>query len=214
MRELDKIAPAIVALQAALNPVDKSASNPFFKSKYAPLPEVRAALQPLLAANDLALVTFPAIINGPDGSIQNGLHFYLIHSSGQYLDGQWVLTPAKRDPQGEGADTTYKRRFGEMAITGLVADEDDDGHRASYRPPAAELTPPKQAPKAKPKSPADVKRDELRDIAKHQGWDLKQVAAKFAETATKDGKPGDLKAATADEVEAFIVSLEAGVITL
>lgn len=217
MRELDKIAPAIVALQAALNPVDKSASNPFFKSKYAPLPEVRAALQPLLAANDLALVTFPAIIRSDDGSIQNGLHFYLIHSSGQYLDGQWVLTPAKRDPQGEGADTTYKRRFGEMAITGLVADEDDDGHRASYRPAQEVITPAKrpqakQAPK--PKTEADVKRDELREIAKHHGWDLKQVAAKFAETATKDGKPGDLKAATADEVEAFIVSLEAGVITL
>lgn len=193
--ELDKLAPAVVALQAALVPVDKSASNPFFKSKYAPLPEVRAALQPLLAANQLALLTFPAIVEGPTGP-QNGLRFWLIHESGQYLTGEWMLTPAKRDPQGEGADTTYKRRFGEMAITGLVADEDDDGNRAAYQPPV----------KPKAKTEADVKRDQLRDIAKHQGWDLAKVAEAF--------QPGDLKTATADEVEAFIVSLEAGVVTI
>lgn len=126
MTELDKLAPAVVKLQSLLSPVDKSADNPFFKSKYAPLPEVRAALQPLLASCDLALVTMPTIIEG-----QNGLHFYLFHASGQYLDGQWLLTPAQRTPQGEGADTTFKQRYGIMAITGLVADEDDDGNQAS-----------------------------------------------------------------------------------
>lgn len=129
--ELDKLAPAVVALQASLSPVDKSAANPFFKSKYAPLPEVSAALQPLLAANNLALLTFPTIIHDDDGHVHNGLHFYLIHESGQYIDGQWLLTPAKHDPQGEGSDTTYKRRYALMSITGLVADEDDDGNKAS-----------------------------------------------------------------------------------
>lgn len=125
---LDQLAPAVVAMQAALSPVGKSASNPFFRSKYAPLPEVRAALQPILAANGLALLTFPKVIDG-----QNGLHFYLIHESGQYLEGEWLLTPAKHDPQGEGSDTTYKRRYAEMAICGAVADEDDDGNRASLQ---------------------------------------------------------------------------------
>jgi hypothetical protein len=124
--ELDKLAPAVVALQASLSPVDKSAENPFFKSRYAPLPEVRAALQPLLAKNKLALMTFPAIIEG-----SNGLKFYLIHESGQYIQGEWMLTPAQKTPQGEGADTTFKQRYGVMAITGLVADEDDDGNQAS-----------------------------------------------------------------------------------
>jgi hypothetical protein len=204
--ELNKLAPAVVAMQAALVPVDKSASNPFFKSKYAPLPEVRAAMQPILAANGLALITMPTIIEG-----QNGLHFYLIHTSGQYLEGQWLLTPAKRDPQGEGADTTYKRRFGEMAITGLVADEDDDGHYASQpRPQAAAKT------NGKPvvKSAADTKRDELREYATQQGFDLAKVAKKFAETVTVDGKSVELKNAPADDIEAFIVSLETGVVTV
>ena len=203
--ELDKLAPAVVAMQAALSPVDKSASNPFFKSKYAPLPEVRAAMQPILAANKLALVTMPTIIDG-----QNGLHFYLLHASGQYLEGQWLLTPAKRDPQGEGADTTYKRRFGEMAITGLVADDDDDGHYASQpRPQAAKAV----APPAK-KTEADHKRDELRAYAILKDLDLAKVAAKFAQVVTSKGKPVALKDAPAEDIASFIVSLETGVVTI
>lgn len=122
---LDKLAPALVALQADLRPVSKGADNPFFKSRYAPLPDVSAALQPLLAKNDLALTVFPAIVDGG-----NGLRFLLLHSSGQFISGEWLLTPVKRDPQGEGSDTTYKRRYGLMSITGLVADEDDDGNAA------------------------------------------------------------------------------------
>lgn len=156
--ELDKLAPAVVKLQSLLSPVDKSASNPFFKSKYAPLPEVRAALQPLLASCDLALITMPVIIDG-----QNGLHFFLIHSSGQYLDGQWLLTPAQKTPQGEGADVTYKRRFGEMAITGLVADDDDDGNTASKSSIESKPNPKKQI------SRLDAAKSQLRDAIKSSG---------------------------------------------
>jgi hypothetical protein len=163
--ELDKLAPAVVAMQAALSPVDKSAANPFFKSKYAPLPEVRAAMQPLLAENKLALLTFPTIIDG-----KNGLHFYLLHESGQYIDGQWLLTPAKHDPQGEGSDTTYKRRYAEMAITGLVADEDDDGNAAS--------APPKKAAPARAVGDGKLAaaKSKLRDAVKSSGVDGKDYA--------------------------------------
>lgn len=156
MMPLDKLAPAIVKLQSSLTPVGKSADNPFFKSKYAPLPEVRAALQPLLAANKLALLTFPAIIDG-----QNGLHFYLIHESGQYIEGQWLLTPAKKDPQGEGSDTTYKQRYALQAITGLVADDDDDGQAASM--------PPRAPAKTKATSELDQAKDRLRKAIKAAG---------------------------------------------
>lgn len=134
MNEIDKIATALVALQGDLKPVGKTADNPFFKSKYAPLPEVRAAIQPLLAKHGLALVTFPAIFDG-----KNGLRFYLFHESGQHLTGEWLLTPVKHDPQGEGSDTTYKSRYAIMAITGLVADEDDDANTASSKRESAAL---------------------------------------------------------------------------
>lgn len=151
--ELDKLAPAIVALQAELVPVEKSADNPFFRSKYAPLPEVRATMQPLLAKHKLALVTMPAIVQG-----QNGLRWYLIHESGQYLEGEWMLTPKERSAQAEGSDVTYKRRYGEMAITGLVADEDDDGNAASA-PPKQE---PRRQSRSKPAASSPSKDDDLK----------------------------------------------------
>ena len=208
--ELDKLAPDFVALQAELSPVDKSADNPFFKSKFAPLPEVRKAMQPILAKHNFGLSIFPTIIRDEVGKPQNGLRFILLHSSGQKIEGEWLLTPAKNDSQGQGADVTYKRRFGEMSITGAVADDDDDGHYASQpRPQAAKaVAPPAQ------KSDADMKRDELRDYAKKQGMDLAKVAAKFAQVVTSKGKPVALKDAPADDIQAFIVSLETGAVTV
>lgn len=189
MKELDKIAPAIVALQSALTPVDKTAANPFFKSKYAPLPEVMAALQPLLAANKLALLTFPSIIYGEDGSMHNGLHFYLLHESGQYLDGEWLLTPAKKDPQGEGSDTTYKRRYACMSITGLVADEDDDANAASVTTQRYTATLNKS-----PKSKLDVAKAKLREAVKASGVD----ASEYAWVATATEKDTDKIAGLAE----------------
>lgn len=207
---LDKLAPDFVALQADLAPVDKSAANPFFKSKYAPLPEVRKAMQPILAKHNFGLAVFPAIIvNEVTGEPQNGLRFMLLHASGQKIEGEWLLTPAKNDSQGQGADTTYKRRFGEMSITGLVADEDDDGHAASFRP-APQVAAKRPSAPPKPPSEADLKRGELRKMATENGWDLAHVAQVYAESV----QGGDLKTANADEIEAFMTSVEAGVIKI
>lgn len=209
----DKLAPDFIALQADLAPVEKSADNPFFKSKFAPLPEVREAMQPILAKHNFGFSVVPKIIyNEQTGDPQNGLHFILLHRSGQAIEGDWLLTPTKNDSQGQGADVTYKRRFGEMSITGLVADEDDDGNTASFRP-AAERAAAKPKP-AKPKSEADVKRDQLRTLAESKGWDLTTVAAKFATTVKVDGKDIELKNATAESVEQFMTSLETGVVTI
>lgn len=168
--ELDQLAPALVAFQAELGTVEKSADNPFFKSKYAPLPEVRATLQPLLAKHKLALIALPAIIRdyGAPGSTPspgvNGLRWILLHESGQYLEGEWMLTPKDHTPQGEGSDVTYKRRYGDMAITGLVADDDDDGYEAS-----------KPAAKGRPKrtgtldAELEAAKDRLRDAIDKSG---------------------------------------------
>lgn len=208
----EKLAPDFIALQADLVPVGKSADNPFFRSKYAPLPEVREALQPLLAKHNFGLSVLPQIVK-TEGGVQNGLHFLLLHKSGQFLEGDWLLTPAKNDSQGQGADVTYKRRQGEMAITGLVADEDDDGNAASFRPADSPRAAAKPA-KAPAKSEADVKRDQLRSLSESKGWDLTKVRAKFSETITVNGKPADLLKASADDVEAFITSLETGVVVL
>lgn len=124
--ELDKLAPALVALQADLTPVAKSASNPFFKSSYAPLPEVMEAVQPLLAKHKLAVSQFLTNLEG-----QSALRTILIHESGQYIEDVQPLLLVKNDPQSQGSATTYARRYGVMAVLGVVADEDDDGNLAA-----------------------------------------------------------------------------------
>jgi len=127
---LDKLAPALVALQGDLSPVSKSAENPFFKSSYAPLPEVMKAVQPLLAKHKLAVTQFPSTVDG-----QSALRTILIHESGQLIEDTQLLLLTKQDPQGQGSAITYARRYGVMAVLGLVADEDDDG-AAGNTPPA------------------------------------------------------------------------------
>lgn len=199
---IDALAPDFVALQSELEPVAKTAANPFFKSRFAPLPDVVEALKPVLARHNFGLSTLPAIVEGSKG-LTNGLRFMLIHTSGQWIGGEWELNPAQPTPQGEGADVTYKRRFGMQSITGLVADDDDDGHSASV--PAQ-----RQVKVEKPKTPADMKRDELRKFAAEKGFDLKRVADKFSEVVAG----GELRSASADDVEAFLTSLEAGVVVL
>lgn len=124
--ELDKLAPALVALQADLVPVTKSASNPFFKSKYAPLNEVMGNVQPLLAKHKLAISQFLTNLNG-----ESAMRTILLHESGQYIEDVQPLLLVKQDPQSQGSATTYARRYGVMSVLGVVADEDDDGNRAT-----------------------------------------------------------------------------------
>jgi hypothetical protein len=131
--DLTKLAPALVALQADLKPVAKTATNPFFKSKYAPLTEVMESVQPLLAKHKLAVSQFVTHLNGA-----SALRTILIHESGQLLQDIQPLLLVKQDPQGQGSAITYARRYGLMAVLGLVADEDDDGNAASRPAPAKE----------------------------------------------------------------------------
>ncbi len=126
---IDQLAAAFVAFQADLKPVDKSANNPFFKSKYAPLPEVMKAVQPLLAKHSLAVAQFPTHLEG-----QSALRTILLHESGQSIEDTTPLLLVKDDPQAQGSAMTYARRYGVMAVLGMVADEDDDGNAASHAP--------------------------------------------------------------------------------
>lgn len=140
MEQLDKLASAFVALQADLKPVAKSANNPFYKSSYAPLSEVMESIQPILAKHKLAITQFPTNLDGV-----SALQTVLVHESGQTLQFAPVpLLLTKQDAQSQGSAMTYARRYGVMAVLGLVADEDDDGNKASAPAPVVD-----QLPKAK-----------------------------------------------------------------
>jgi hypothetical protein len=123
---IQELAKALLAAQAEFSAVPKGSDNPFFKSKYAALPDVVKHAGPVLSKHGLAVSQFVDNVNGEDA-----LTTYLIHSSGEWISHSMLLHLVKNDPQAQGSAITYARRYSYMAALGLVADEDDDGNAAS-----------------------------------------------------------------------------------
>lgn len=138
------LAAAFVAFQAELTPVPKSADNPFFRSKYADFGAVQRHVGPLLAKHKLSIMQPVRTANDKTLIVTR-----LLHESGAYIEEVSEVAQHKADAQGKGSAITYERRYAYMAITGAVAeDEDDDGNAASQRSeqPAAHTAPQSDAP--------------------------------------------------------------------
>lgn len=127
---------------AAKNPA-KTATNPHFRSTFAPLPEVLDYVRPALAQHGL---TITQLTDGYE------LITLLLHTSGEWLSSRYPLHPAKDDPQGLGSAVTYARRYTLLAMLGLAGDDDDDGNTASGLSTAPEAR--AATPKATPRKPA------------------------------------------------------------
>lgn len=122
---IKNIAAALMLFHLKVDKVKKDATNPFFKSKYASLPNVLEAICDPLDESGLAFSQFP---NG-----ENGLTTILMHAeSGEYLMADYTMKPVKDDPQGKGSAITYQRRYALSAILGLNIDDDDDANMATH----------------------------------------------------------------------------------
>jgi hypothetical protein len=121
---------ALLAVQAEAPPLKKDATNPHFKSKYTPLDTVVETIGPILNKHGLTWRTFPT--TNEHG--QPALRYRLQHvASGEMDEDVMPLLLGKDDSQGLGSALTYARRYSLCAVLNLVADDDDDGHRASQR---------------------------------------------------------------------------------
>jgi len=157
--EINELAAALVAAQAEFSAVPKGSNNPFFKSKYAALPDVVASASPVLAKHGLAVtqgISFQQGFSDNANVLHDTLTTTLIHKSGQWIQSEMPLHLPKQDPQGQGSAVTYARRYAYMAILGLVADDDDDGNAAS-RPKV------QSQPKPAPQQVRDLT-TQLRDV--------------------------------------------------
>lgn len=139
-------APSIEAVLATVLPelgaVHKNKKNPAFKSNYADLSAVLAAIAPI-AEHGLWFRQVPVQI---DGGI--GIETFYVHVSGAELSAGVTPVPVnKNDAQGLGSAMTYGRRYGLMTAFGLSAD-DDDGAAASKAPPRQEAKAPAEMPDA------------------------------------------------------------------
>lgn len=116
-------AKALAAFQAELPKVGKGSVNSHFGSKYADLADLSNVVLPLLGKHGLSFSARPTL----DEAGQFVLAYQLRHESGESDGGTYPL-PATGTPQQIGSAITYARRYALGAMTGVAADEDDDGN--------------------------------------------------------------------------------------
>lgn len=138
--QIGELAKALAQAQADLKPVKKECENPFFKSKYADLASVWEALKPF-HTHGIAITQMP--FDAGEGMI--GITTQLTHESGQWIAGSLALPVSKDDAQGVGSAITYARRYSLSCMTGVVAEDDDDGNQATQAKPAQRYQQTKQA---------------------------------------------------------------------
>lgn len=138
---ITKFAAAFLKAQQAITFAEKKADNPFFKSKYADLPTVIAAIKPALNDNGITFLQLPS--EGPAGSLT--LTTTLLHESGEWIESTGSCPLGKQDPQAFGSAMTYFRRYALASVTGLFQDDDDAQlatHGPVHQPAKTELKQP------------------------------------------------------------------------
>jgi hypothetical protein len=162
--QIGELAAALAKAQGELEGAHKDSANPFFKSKYADLASVWDACRGPLSENGLAIVQLPRA----DGNAVT-METRLIHSSGQWIEGELTAVAKDEGPQSIGSAVTYLRRYMLQAVTG-VAPEDDDGNAATSEgaPPQKQTRPPKSPAKQVAEQHGMKTADELQPSASYK----------------------------------------------
>ena len=170
--------------------IEKRTENPYFTETqgrpvlYADYNDIRAAVDPVLDANDLTITQFPSqTVNG-----EPALTTWLHHKSGQFIADTSSLSLKKSDPQAQGSAITYMKRYALTAVLQLKnVDADDDGNVAS-------LDDRRITSKGKPVSSGGAsranlsKRAELEVAFKHAGMSIAKGTKWYHDNYGKDYK--------------------------
>ncbi len=118
---IKNIAPALLRAQRKMESAKKSASNPYFKSKYADLNAVLAVAKEALNSENVFIAQPQVQIDG-----QEYIQTVLMHESGEFVSSDTKIEVAKAsDPQALGSGTSYARRYGLQALVALESADDD-----------------------------------------------------------------------------------------
>jgi hypothetical protein len=123
------LATALCLAQAEMGGAIKDSTNPFFNSSYADLSSVIKVIKEPFAKWGLSFVQLPVTSAGGNGV---GVSTMLMHKSGQWLQGEYLLPMDKVTPQGAASSITYARRYALQALVGIPS-VDDDSELAMYR---------------------------------------------------------------------------------
>ncbi len=179
---------ALAKAQGEITNAAKNSKNPHFKSDYADLASILDTVKPALSKNGIAVIQSTAF----DGSMVT-VTTVLAHSAGGSISSEASCVPAKMDGQGIGSATTYLRRYGLAAMTG-VAQADLDGEDSKHSTPPA---PAVRKPKAKPNVPQDAVEKVIEAIQAGRGtadkaiahWKRKYTISADLEKLLRDNEP-------------------------
>lgn len=136
-----EISKALNTFRTAVKQPAKSASNPFFKSKYVALEGVVDAIDTALKDTGISYIQ-EATSEGNQVSVTT----MLLHGSGEWIElAPLTLPVSKNDAQAFGSAETYARRYSLSAAFGITSDLDDDGNAATANAPKQQPTKPKRA---------------------------------------------------------------------
>lgn len=126
---IKNLAISLSKFQGEITNPSNTATNPFFKSKYAPLETVLNTVRPILSKHGLSVVQAPSTDGG-----NITISTTLIHESGEYMEfPELSLKMDKVTAQGAGSAITYARRYAISAILGISSEDDDDGNHAEEK---------------------------------------------------------------------------------
>ena len=118
-----KIYEALAKAQSEFEPVIFDRTNPHFKNKYATLNALETATKPALTRNGLSILQLFRMM--PEGDML--LITRLAHTSGEYIDSEYLVSRLGKSDQQIGSSITYGRRFCYGSILCISAEDDDDG---------------------------------------------------------------------------------------
>lgn len=145
-----KLALALAQAQGEIEGAAKDSKNPHYNSRYADLASVWDACRLPLAKHEIAVAQIPSA----DGSTVR-VKTLLMHSSGEWVDGELSAVAKDGSPQSVGSCITYLRRYALASMAG-IAPEDDDGEAAQPKKVAYAVDAPRPAsrPPDRPVQPA------------------------------------------------------------
>lgn len=131
-----KVAEALMRAQEKFMPVLKDTDNPFFKSKYATLDGVIAAVRPALREQGLVILQKNIRRDNEVGILTRLIHV----ESGEETTSELFAPPEKLNSQGIGSVLTYLRRYEYLTITGAAPEDDDANAGSGNTRPQSEQT--------------------------------------------------------------------------
>jgi hypothetical protein len=164
------IATALSKFQQAITNPHNSATNPFFKSKYAPLNDVINHIKKPLSEQGLSFIQSTSG-DGSDVVVTT----LLMHDSGEWIESDPLhLKAEKNTAQGVGSAITYGRRYSLSAVLGISSEDDDDANQ-------------KQAePKKEEKLITQAQRTRLFAVTENNEEILRDAISQLGYTSTKD----------------------------